>query len=56
MEEDSDFKKKIIDKAKNMIDINNEARGDCKSLVDKIMKNMGKNSLDIISCLLDYIK
>ena len=56
MDEDDEFKKKIIDKAKNLIDINNEAKGDCKSLVDKIMKNMGKNSLDIISCLLDYIK
>ena len=56
MDEDEDFKKDIINKAKELIDINNESKGDCKSLVDKIMKNMSKNSLDIISCLLDYIK
>ena len=56
MDDDEDFRKKIIEKAKSLIDINNESKGDCKSLVDKIMKNMGKNNLDIISCLLDYIK
>ena len=56
MDEDEDFKKKITNKAKDLININNEARGNCKSLVDKIMKNMGKNNLDIISCLSDYIK
>ena len=56
MDEDDIFKKNIIDKVKDLINDNNEATGNCKSLVDKIMKNMGKNSLDIISCLLDYIK
>ena len=56
MDDDEEFKNKIIDKAKDLIDVSNESKGDCKSLVDKIMKNMGKNSLDIISCLLDYIK
>ena len=56
MDEEDEFKKKIIDKAKKLINNNDEAKGDCKSLVDKIMRNMGKNNLDIISCLLDYIK
>ena len=56
MEEDDDFRKKIIDKAKELILNNNEAEGDCRSLVEKILKNMGANSLDVINCLLDYIK
>ena len=56
MDEDTDFKQKIILKAKQLIENDKEAEGDCKSLVDKIIKNMGKNSIDIISCLLDYIK
>ena len=56
MEEDDVFRTKIIDKAKELIQNESEAEGDCKSLVEKILKNMGKNSLDIINCLLDYIK
>ena len=56
MEDDEDFKRKIIDKAKELIQSDNEAEGDCRSLVEKILKTMGKNSLDIINCLLDYIK
>ena len=45
-----DFKRKIIDKAKELIQSDNEAEGDCRSLVEKILKTMGKNSLDIINC------
>lgn len=56
MEDDEDFKRKIINKAKELIQSDNEAEGDCRSLVEKILKTMGKNSLDIINCLLDYIK
>ena len=51
MEDDEDLKRKIIDKAKELIQSDNEAEGDCRSLVEKIL-----NSLDIINCLLDYIK
>ena len=58
MDKDEEFKDKIIDKAKKLIDSDKEAEGDCKKLIDKILKMnyIGKNSLDIISCLLDYIK
>ena len=56
MDEDTSFKQKIIEKAKKLIESDKEAEGDCKSLLDKIFISIGKNSLDIISCLLDYIK
>ena len=58
MDEEVDFKEKIIEKAKELIDNDKDAEGDCKSLMDKIFKinYIGKNSIDIISCLLDYIK
>ena len=58
MDEEVSFKEKIIEKAKELINNDKEAEGDCKSLIDKIfnMKYIGKNTIDIISCLLDYIK
>ena len=58
MDEEVDFKKKIIKKAKELIDNDKEAEGKCKSLINKLFKMnyITKNSLDIISCLLDYIK
>ena len=58
MNEDADFKRKIIEKAKELIDNDKEAEGKCKLLIDKIFKTkyIDRNSLDIISCLLDYIK
>lgn len=31
MEDDEDFKRKIIDKAKELIQSDNEAEGDCRS-------------------------
>ena len=55
-DEEQDFKKKIIEKAKQLIKADKEAQGDCNSLIERIFKNIDKNSLDIISCLLDYIR
>ena len=58
MNKESNFKYDIIQKAKNLISCDKEAEGNCKNLVDKLMQTnyIGKNSLDIISCGLDYIK
>ena len=58
MEEEVDFKEKIIDKVKDLINNDKDSEGSCKSLIDKIFKlnYIGKNTIDIISCLLDYIK
>ena len=58
MSKNSDFKRDLIKKAKELIEIDPEAPGLCQSLVDKIFdKNyINKNSIDIISCTLDYIK
>ena len=56
MDEKEDFKNKIINKAKELIKNDKEAQGNCKSLLEKIFKSINKNSVDIISCLLDYIK
>ena len=58
MDKDEEFKEKIINKAKILICSDIEEEGNCKKLIDKILKNnyIGKNSLDIITCLLDYIK
>ena len=58
MDDDTEFKENIINKAKALIGLNKEAEGNCQSLIDKIFMNnyIGKNSIDIISCLLDYIK
>ena len=58
IDEEVVFKRNIIEKAKELIDNDKEAEGKCKSLIDKMFRTnyIGKNSLDIISCLLDYIK
>ena len=58
MDEEVDFKEKIIEKAKNLINDNIEIEGDFRSLLDKILKMnyIGKNNIDIISYILDYIK
>ena len=58
MEEDVEFKEKIIDKVKDLINNDKDSEGNCKSLIEKIFKMnyIGKNSIDIISSLLDYIK
>ena len=56
MEEEIDFKKKIIEKIKELINNDKNLEGNCKSLIEKIFKDnyIDKNSIDIISCLLDY--
>ncbi len=58
MTKNSDFKKDLINKAKELIEIDPDAQGDCQSLVYKIFEKnyINKNSIDIISCILDYIK
>ncbi len=55
---DPDFKNKIKEKAKELIEMDKNAQADCNSLVDKMFKEnyMNKNKIDIISCILDYIK
>ena len=56
MDEEEEFKNKIINTTKELIKDDKVAEVECKSLLDKIFKNINKNSIDIISCLLDYIK
>ena len=58
MTKNSDFKRDIIKKAKELIEINPDAEGLCQNLVDKMIdKNyINKDSIDIISCTLNYIK
>ena len=58
MIKDIEFKDDLIKKAKELIEIDKDAQGDCQSLVNKMFKenHINKNSLDIISCILDYIK
>ena len=55
---DPDFKNKIIDKAKEIIETDKNSPEDCFSLVNKMLKEnyMNKDKIDIISCILDYIK
>lgn len=56
MDQELYFKNKIIAKALDLIYKVNIAQGYCKTLLEKILKNINKNSIDIITCLLDYIK
>ena len=58
MSKNSDFKKDLIKKAKELIEIDPDAQGLCQSLVDKMLEKnyINKDSIDIISCTLDYIK
>ena len=58
MDEEIDFKEKIIGKAKELINLDKDSIGNCNILIDNILsKNyIGKNCIDIISYLLDYIK
>ena len=53
-----DFKNDLIKKAKELIEIDPDAEGLCQSLVDKMLEKnyINKDSIDIISCTLDYIK
>ena len=58
MMKNSDFKKDLIKKAKELIEIDPDAQGTCQSLVDKMIEKnyINKDSIDIVSCTLDYIK
>ena len=58
MDEEVKFKEKIIETVKELINNDKDLDRDGKSLVDKVLKMnyIDKNSIDIISCLLEYIK
>ena len=58
MAKDIEFKNNLITKAKELIEMDKEASVDCLSLINKIFKNhqINKINIDIISCILDYIK
>jgi hypothetical protein len=58
IENNTYFKEKIIEKAKNFLSEDRNAEGNSQKIIDRIMHNnyIGKNSLDIISCILNYIK
>ena len=43
---EEDLKKKIINKAFELIKNNKEAQGNCKSLLEIVFKNINKNSVD----------
>ena len=55
---DIEFKNELIKKVKELIKIDRDAKEDCQSLVNKIFKEnyINKKTIDIISCILDYIK
>ena len=55
---DPDFKNKIIEKAKELIETDKDAEYDCPSLINKMLREnyVNKDKIDIISCILDYIK
>ena len=57
-DENNNFKMKIIKKTKDLIDKDKQDEGDCKNIIDKIFKEnyVSKNTLDIISCIFEYIK
>ena len=58
MDEEIDFRQKIFEKVKKLIKEDNSLEGDCKSLIDNLFRinYIDKNSIDIITCLLNYIK
>jgi len=53
-----EFKDKIIEKAKELISKNKNSEEKCLILINKMFKEnyMNKEKIDIISCILDYIK
>ena len=55
---DKEFKDEIIEKAKKLIELDKDAQDNCNKLIDKMFKEnyVNKNKIDIISCILDYIK
>ena len=58
MENDKDFKRDLIKKAKELISDDKVANGDCGSLIDKMFKEnyINPNSIDLITCIVEYIK
>ena len=58
MENNKDFKKDLIKKAKELINDNKDAMGDCGSLIYKMFneKYINPNSIDLISCIVEYMK
>ena len=58
MDNEKDFKNELIKKAKKLIYTDEELEGDCQNLVIKKLKNeyIDKNTIDIISCIIDYAK
>ena len=57
MKKDSSFKDDIINKAKQLIELDNDSQKDCQSLINEMFEGseINKNSVDIVTCLLDYI-
>ena len=55
---DNEFKCDLIKKVKELIDLDKDANNDFGNLVDKMFKSnyIDKNSIDIISSILDFIK
>jgi len=53
-----DFKNKIIEKAKELIETDKYAKNDCRDLVAKMLKEnyVNKDKIDIMSYILDYIR
>ena len=58
MYNDKEFKNNIIKKAKEIKEIDKDVQGDCLNLVNKMFKEnyVNEDKIDIISCILDYIK
>ena len=58
MDKGKDFKNEIIKKAKKLINNDEEVKRNGKYLIDKLIKMnyINENSIDLISCVLDYIK
>ena len=58
LKKDIEFKNNIINKAKELIETDKDAQGDCYSLIHKMFreKYINKDNIDLISCILDYIK
>ncbi len=58
MDNNNYLKEKIIEKAKNFLSEDKTIHGNSQKVVDKILHNnyIGKNTCDIISCILKYVK
>ena len=58
MENNKEFKQNLIKRAKELIVEDKNAKGDCGTLIDKMLNDnyINKNSVDLISCIMDYIK